>query len=94
MIFYKCSKISKKSGNQHRNLSKLHRSQRSVSILTDNEALESNKEKSRPLYAKSCNQFKEYFQADKLETQVPSETQLLSYFNYMRVEKNRASSSL
>ena len=46
------------------------------------------------MYAKSWNQFKEYFQADELETQAPSETQLLSYFKHMRVEKNRASSSL
>ena len=52
------------------------------------------KRATHPLYAKSCNQFKEYFQADKLETQAPSETQILSYFNYLRVERNRAFSSL
>ena len=65
-----------------------------MSILSDKEALESVEEKSHPLYEKSCrNQFKEYFQAEELETQAPSETQLLSYFKYLRVEKNRASSS-
>ena len=64
-----------------------------MSILSNKEALESVEEKSHPLYAKSWNQFKEYFQAEELETQAPSETQLLSYFKYLTVEKNRASSS-
>ena len=59
-----------------------------MSILSDIEALESIKEKSRPLYVKSWNQFKEYFQADELETQAPSETQFFSYFKHLRVEKN------
>ena len=66
-----------------------------MNIIGDKEVTESIKQKSRLLYGKAWIRFRNHFKcSDEFESRMPTEEEFLSYFGFLRKEKQHSSSSL
>ena len=66
-----------------------------INVTGDNKATKSIKQKSRTTYERAWMRFRNHFKcSDEFESRMPTEEEFLSYFGFLRREKQHSSSSL
>ena len=72
-----------------------HNSSFKINVTGDNKATKSIKQKSRTTYERAWMRFRNHFKcSDEFESRMPTEEEFLSYFGFLRKEKQHSSSSL